>query len=126
MKKQNRLLLNIFFYCCMLCACTCFVMQAQFSPLLDTHCQVLMDDKEGTTWNSSYMWYPGQLAAHKQAMLRKGSNYRCVNVDYPGTYMEAVDHAIFRKKIEWDGLGYPQLGVPLSVKEVLPKPSGTR
>ncbi len=100
MKKQNRLLPNIFFYCCMLCACTCFVMQAQFSPLSDTHCQVLMDDKEGTTWNSSYMWYPGQLAAHKQAMLWKKSNYRCVNVDYPGTYMEAVDHAIFRKKIE--------------------------
>ncbi len=30
------------------------------------------------------------------------------------------------QKIEWDGLGYPQLGVPLSVKEVLPKPSGTK
>lgn len=81
-----------------------------FDPLLDSECEVL-SPTEYETWNSTYMWYPGQLAAHLQLMQRQKSVERCVNVDYPGNFNSANSLSFFRKEVtvrqevlmKWEG-----------------------
>jgi len=57
--------------------------QVHFDPFLDPESKILPGEKL-EEWGSSYMWYPGQLAAHMQEQLKKISEERCVNVGYPG------------------------------------------
>jgi len=44
-----------------------------------------------TTW----MWHPGQLAAHLQAENRRVSKERCSYVGYPGNFYKISDTAVF-------------------------------
>lgn len=70
-----------------------------FDPLFDSKCKVL-DLTEVEHWNSTYMWYPGQLAAHMQQLQRKKSAERCVNVDYPGNFNPVSSLSYFRKTVK--------------------------
>lgn len=77
-RKMNRLLL-----CLGVCSCTFLSLTAQntvFDPLLDTSCKILPIEKS-TSWNSSYMWYPGQLGTHLQRM-QKENGYLLVDFHY--------------------------------------------
>ncbi|RHJ84340.1 trehalase family glycosidase [Parabacteroides sp. AM08-6] len=66
---------------------------------------------------SSYLWYPGQLAAHLQRIQQEKSAARCVNVGYPGKFTQAEERTYFRKKIKlekdteihWQGKGIIRL-----------------
>lgn len=86
-----------------------------FDPLLDSDCKVLQP-AEVENWNSTYMWYPGQLAAHLQQIQLKESEARCVNVDYPGNFNRVSSLSFFQKKVKvlhevlmkWEGSGTVQ------------------
>lgn len=75
--------------------------QAIFDPLLDPVCQIAAPPA-AETWNSSYMWYPGQLSAHQQRIQKEKSDGRCVNVDYPGNFTKDRTRTVFRKKVKLD------------------------
>lgn len=90
-------------------------MQAQspaFDPLLDPTCKVL-EQNSPEEWNSSYMWFPGQLSAHMQKLHKQKSAERCTYVGYPGKFNKDVYRSFFRKKlkllqkmsVEWNGSG---------------------
>lgn len=70
-----------------------------FDPLLDSECKVL-NLFDGEIWNGTYMWYPGQLAAHLQQKQRQKSDERCVNVDYPGNFNSASSLSFFQKEVK--------------------------
>lgn len=70
-----------------------------FDPLLDPACKML--EQAGTEeWNSSYMWYPGQLSAHMQKLHKEKSAERCTYVGYPGKFNKEVYHSSFRKRVK--------------------------
>lgn len=95
-QKTNRL----FLYLC-ICCCTLLPVTAQntvFNPLLDTVCKILPTE-ESENWNSSYMWYPGQLSAHLQRIQKEKSAERCVNVGYPGNFTKDRYRTLFRKEV---------------------------
>lgn len=48
----------------------------------------------------SYVWYPGQWAAHRQEYQKAVSVSRCVNVDYPGVYFSPAYRTWFRNTAE--------------------------
>ena len=96
MKHVSYLMLGILSYF------TFFSVKAQdkfFDPLLDPECKASFPELM-ETWNSTYMWYPGLLSAHKQKIQKEKSDNRCVNVDYPGNFMKDYNRTIFRKKIK--------------------------
>ncbi|MDH6357324.1 glycoside hydrolase [Parabacteroides sp. PF5-9] len=84
----------------------------QFDPLLDSTCQVISNQSQ-EVWQSTYMWYPGQLAAHMQKQLKKISEERCVNVGYPGKFNKDSYQTFFKRKVnvkehtllKWNGAG---------------------
>lgn len=86
------------------------VQSPAFDPLLDPKCKVL-DPVKIEIWNSSYMWYPGQLSAHMQKLHKQKSAERCTYVGYPGRFNKDVYRSFFRKKVklqretfvEWSG-----------------------
>ncbi|MBQ0006420.1 MAG: hypothetical protein KBS57_03335, partial [Alistipes sp.] len=49
----------------------------------------------GKIASPTWMWHPGQLAAHLQAENRKESKLRCSYVGYPGNSYKISDTAIF-------------------------------
>ena len=69
-----------------------------FDPLLDSSCKVIdkIDKDAGTT---SYLWYPGQLAAYRQSYHKEKSKERCVNVDYPGRFNPTSETTFFRTEV---------------------------
>ena len=69
-----------------------------YDPMLDPRCKILTN-KKAEKWNSSYMWYPGQLSAHLQKTQRKLSSLRCCNVGYPGNFNKDEHQTFFRKTI---------------------------
>lgn len=76
MKHVSYLMLGILSYF------TFFSVKAQdkfFDPLLDPECKASFPELM-ETWNSTYMWYPGLLSAHKQKIQKEKSDNRCVNV----------------------------------------------
>lgn len=96
-------------------------------PFLDSEAEVvpLVQD---SCWDSSYMWYPGQLAAYLQQWCLGKSKARCVNVGYPGKFFAPVRQAFFKKTVElrdsllvrWVGSGE----IALSVNGALLQSSG--
>ncbi len=48
----------------------------------------------------TYMWYPGQLAAYRQAKQKEMSEARCVNVGYPGNFNPICKVAYFKSKAD--------------------------
>lgn len=88
-------------------------LQAQgqaFDPMSDPQCKIQpFPQKE--VWKSSYMWYPGQLAAHMQKLHKEKSKERCSYVGYPGKFNEPIGHAYFKKTmklgketlVKWNG-----------------------
>lgn len=95
-RKMNRLLLYLGVW-----SCTFLPLIAQntvFDPLLDASCKILPVE-EATSWNSSYMWYPGQLSAHLQRIQKEKSAERCVNVGYPGNFTKDAYRTFFRKEL---------------------------
>lgn len=82
-------------------------------PYLDKNVAILPMVKDSPDWNSSYMWYPGQLAAYMQQWCLSKSKARCVNVGYPGKFFSPVAQAYFKKtivlkdslRIKWAGNG---------------------
>ncbi len=81
-----------------------------FDPLLDLDV-VIQPMPEQEVWTSTYMWYPGQLAAFFQQQCRELSKVRCVNVGYPGKFFAKKNQAYFKKEVnletdvrlEWAG-----------------------
>jgi hypothetical protein len=83
---------------------------AVFDPLLDPHCRVhAMPPSEH--WPACWIWYPGQLAAHRHAACVRASMERCTDVGYPGNFRQAENIAYFRRRaalksetaIRWNG-----------------------
>ena len=68
-----------------------------FDPLLDETCKTIINDKE-ESWNSCYMWYPGQLSAHLQRIQKEKSEARCINVSYPGNFTKMKTELTSAKK----------------------------
>lgn len=87
-------------------------------PCLDKEVKMIPLTRD-TCWSSSYMWYPGQLAAYLQQWCLKKSKARCVNVGYPGKFFAPVRQAFFRKEVKlrdslavkWVGSGTISLSV---------------
>jgi len=69
-----------------------------FDPLLDPNAIVIPTEQK-EEWNSTYMWYPGQLAAFYQQQCATISKERCVNVGYPGKFFAISHQAYFKKDI---------------------------
>lgn len=94
MKKKASILL-------LLSAVTFSGLHAQkvvYDPLLDPKAKVLPDAPR-EEWSSTYMWYPGQLAAYYQQQHRESSKERCVNVGYPGNFFAMNNHVYFKKDV---------------------------
>lgn len=72
--------------------------KATYDPLLDKHATIITREPQ-KTGRSSYMWYPGQLAAFQQQKCKEISQSRCVNVGYPGKFFAANTQAYFKKTI---------------------------
>lgn len=65
--------------------CLSATAQKIYDPVLDPG--VKQTTKQQEVWEgSSYMWYPGQLAAYRQQWLLERSKERCVNVGYLGKF----------------------------------------
>ncbi|MBP3519022.1 MAG: glycoside hydrolase [Parabacteroides sp.] len=80
-------------------ACLCVQAQSPaFDPLLDSACQIVRQ-ADVEKWNSSYMWYPGQLSAHMQKQQKRKSEERCTYVGYPGKFYKDASYTIFRKQV---------------------------
>ena len=81
-----------------------------FDPLLDPRCRV-HKMRLGESWPASWIWYPGQLAAHRHAACVRASMDRCTDVGYPGSYRQGVNISYFRRRatlpretaIRWNG-----------------------
>ncbi len=89
---------------CMLIISSVFSFRAEaegkvFDPLLNPACKI-KPSADAETWNSSYMWYPGQLSAHLQRVQKEKSVERCVNVGYPGVFFKDEQSVYFRKEIK--------------------------
>jgi len=69
-----------------------------FDPLLDPQ-TMIVPSTQIEVWNSTYMWYPGQLAAFYQKQCADISKERCVNVGYPGKFFAISHQAYFKKEI---------------------------
>lgn len=62
---------------------------------------------------NTWLWYPGQLAAYKQAEQKALSKARCVNVDYPGRFLGPSQTCYFKasmtlaqaKKLKYNSTG---------------------
>lgn len=102
MKMKTSLAKNISIWTIGLLLPVSFGLQAQspaFDPLLDPLCKE-QPSPQTEEWNSSYMWYPGQLAAHLQKQLKQKSEARCTYVGYPGKFNAPVYHSYFRKTVK--------------------------
>ena len=86
----------------MLASLTCQAQTKIFDPLLEPDAVIKKAQTEEETWNSSYMWYPGQLAAYYQQQCAQKSKERCVNVGYPGKFFAPSNRAWFKKEIRLD------------------------
>lgn len=75
-----------------------YAQKITFDPLLDPNA-VIVPSASTQQWNSTYMWYPGQLAAFYQQQCADISKERCVNVGYPGKFFAICHQAYFRKDI---------------------------
>lgn len=71
----------------------------EFDPLLDPLCKVIQAP-EAETWNTAYMWHPGQLAAWLQLRQKTESKARCTFVDYPGNFYKFSEVTYFRGKVK--------------------------
>lgn len=88
---------------CIWCSAIFSFVKAQnvvFNPLLDSACKVSVPLTKDEAWDSSYMWYPGQLSAHSQRMQKEKSAERCVNVGYPGKFLKDADLTFFQKQVK--------------------------
>lgn len=72
--------------------------QTIYDPTLDPSSVTEQLEALGT-WNTSYIWYPGQLAAYRQQWLREQSKGRCVNVGYPGRFNPMANVTYFKKTV---------------------------
>jgi len=52
---------------------------------------------EVKNWNAQWIWYPGQLAAHRHARRMRLAMQRCTSVGYPANYRQKLAEAYFRK-----------------------------
>ena len=75
-----------------------FAQEKAFDPILDENVEVIPFQKD-SVWNSTFMWYPGQLSAFFQQQCVKLSKNRCVNVGYPGKFYSCSKQAYFKKEI---------------------------
>ena len=73
-----------------------------FDPMLDGH-STMQTWPKSESWESAYMWHPGQLAAWKQADNLSRSKARCVYVGYPGSYYQKSETTSFRSTVELKG-----------------------
>ncbi len=107
----------------MLVACLAKAQLSSIDPYLDRNVEKIPLAQE-KSWNSCYMWYPGQLAAYLQQWCLAKSKERCVNVGYPGKFFSPVNHASFRKVVNlressmmmWIGRG--KVTITVNGKEV--------
>ncbi len=76
-----------------------FTQKKVFDPLLDPKA-IIVPSAQTEEWNSTYMWYPGQLAAFYQKQCADISKERCVNVGYPGKFFAINHQAYFKKEIK--------------------------
>lgn len=52
-------------------------------------------------WTATWIWYPGQLAAHLHTLVSQKSFRRCRHIGYPGNYQKAEHNACFRFRGEF-------------------------
>ena len=84
-------------------ALTVAATQAQtfcYDPTLDPQAVTAQAPTHETWDGTSYIWYPGQLAAYRQQWLRAQSRERCVNVGYPGKFNPTAQQTMFRKTVK--------------------------
>lgn len=65
----------------------CYAQTKEFDPSLAPNVTIVSRQSQ-EEWNSRYMWYPGQLAAFYQQQCARISKERCVNVGYPGKFLQ--------------------------------------
>ena len=70
-----------------------------FDPSLDLLCKE-QSQPEVERWNTSYMWYPGQLSALLQDQLQYKSKERATNVGYPDYFYQKESIAFFHRKLK--------------------------
>ena len=90
----------------------------EYDPLLDPLCKVIQKP-EKETWNTAYMWHPGQLAAWLQLRQKTESKARCTFVDYPGNFYAYSEVTYFRGKIK--STGTLRWNAPGTVKATIDK-----
>ncbi len=92
MKKSVLLLFALFL-------CGAVNAKKPYDPSLDSAC-VRLPKTPVEQWSGQYLWYPGQLSAHKQQQLQTLSRERCTYVGYPGKFFAPLDRASFRKTVK--------------------------
>ena len=77
----------------------CASAQKIFDPTLDPEVKVLPSESHESWEGSSYMWYPGQLAAYRQQWLREQSQARCMDVGYVGKFNPMQEATWFKVQV---------------------------
>jgi hypothetical protein len=70
-----------------------------FDPSLDSVCKE-QPQPAVEKWNTSYMWYPGQLSALLQDRLQVKSKERATNVGYPDYFYQKESIAYFHRRLK--------------------------
>ena len=73
--------------------------QKIYDPVLDPEVRVIPLEKQEVWENTSYMWYPGQLAAYRQQWLREQSQSRCMDVGYVGKFNPMQEVTWFKTNV---------------------------
>ena len=73
--------------------------QKIYDPVLDPEVRVMPLEKQEVWENTSYMWYPGQLAAYRQQWLREQSQSRCMDVGYVGKFNPMQEVTWFKTNV---------------------------
>ena len=83
----------------------------EFLILSGTQLSVNRAAADAKDWNAQWIWYPGQLAAHRHARRMHLAMKRCTMVGYPANYRQRLAEAYFRKSgtasrdvaLQWSG-----------------------
>lgn len=70
-----------------------------YDPIFDSE-SVSRPAAAAPTWKASWIWFPGQLAAHLHTFVSQRTFRRCIHIGYPGDFQRPVYYAFFRRQLE--------------------------
>jgi alpha-L-rhamnosidase len=65
-----------------------------YDPMFEVGAGIKEATRQG--WQATWIWYPGQLAAHLHTLVSQKSLRRCTHIGYPGNFQKPECAAVFR------------------------------